>query len=365
MPKDQSVWTEAQCEPGQWSDGPGEPVTKHGCKTPNLCGPSSDGWTTIPTPSPTGEFPMYSPGQCGMRHSAQHGDPSASWIGDDPQFLGEASFAGYKTEVNHEIDIEIPANCQGTPNVCDVRLNTSWGKQGVCTGLYNTANFNNYIYTNNMGVGPAYSNMCIRAWKGEGGAAARGGTPLDLVGDGKYHNYSFDWHSGDASAGVAGRVDFYFDGVYMGTNNAHVPTRASRLWLAHWYNGGQKNPTWNGFPNDWVNMSTVPAERVQCAAGDGNECTSVTFIKSVTITPHNEANDIAYPAVDENPDANSLPSGMCTPSCNHQTVAANCHPHLAWYPIGVAPAPTPGPTPGPGRRVVDGGGVGIPRNAER
>ena len=92
MPNEQSVWTEAQCEPGQWSDGPGEPVTKHGCKTRNLCGPSSDGWTTIPTPSPTGEYNMFSPGQCGMRHSVQHGDPSTSWIGDDPQFLGEGEF---------------------------------------------------------------------------------------------------------------------------------------------------------------------------------------------------------------------------------------------------------------------------------
>ena len=238
MPANQSVWTEAQCEPGRWSDTPGGPQKLHGCKTPNLCGPASDGWTSTPTPAPTGQFPIYSPSQCGLHHSPQHGVPGTSWIGDDPQFLGEASFAGYLTKVNHEIDIEIPANCQGTVNVCDAKLNVSWGKQGVCTNLYNTANFNNYIYTNTGGTGPAYSNMCIRAWKGK----TRGGTPLNLIGDGKYHNYSFDWHTGDASAEIPGRVDFYFDGVYLGTNNAHVPTRASRLWIAHWYNSGAKNP---------------------------------------------------------------------------------------------------------------------------
>ena len=34
--------------------------------------------------------------------------------GDDPQFLGNLSLTSWVNEINHEIDIEIPANCMGT-----------------------------------------------------------------------------------------------------------------------------------------------------------------------------------------------------------------------------------------------------------
>ncbi len=57
--------------------------------------------------------------------------------------------------MNHEIDIEIPASCMNTPNVCN-------GPGGSCAGDYSTANFNNYIMSNNNGVGPAYTNMCTK-----------------------------------------------------------------------------------------------------------------------------------------------------------------------------------------------------------
>lgn len=60
-------------------------------------------------------------------------------IGGDPQFLGDASFSGYRTELNHEIDIEIPASCLHTGDVC------KHPKDGTCAGQYNTANLNNYV----------------------------------------------------------------------------------------------------------------------------------------------------------------------------------------------------------------------------
>ena len=47
-----------------------------------------------------------------------------------------------------------------------------------------------------------------------------------------------------------GHVDFYFDDKYMGTNNAYVPTRGGRLYVAHWY-PASKNNIWNGPANDW------------------------------------------------------------------------------------------------------------------
>ena len=81
---------------------------------------------------------------------------------------------------------------------------------------------------------------CVRATK-------KDATPFTMIGDGKYHNYTIDWHTGDASkAGVAGmgRVEFWIDGVYMGTNNAFVPTRASRFYIAHWFSANNKNKLW-------------------------------------------------------------------------------------------------------------------------
>lgn len=56
--------------------------------------------------------------KCGAAHSSR---------GADPQFLGSASFSGYQTVLNHEIDIEIPAGCDKTANVCS---------GGTCAGMY-------------------------------------------------------------------------------------------------------------------------------------------------------------------------------------------------------------------------------------
>ncbi len=77
--------------------------------------------------------------------------------------------------MNHEIDIEIPANCEGTKNVC----NTPGPENSqTCIGAYHTANLNNYQYTQNSGTGPAYMNMCVNA-------SDAAGEPLPLLGDDK------------------------------------------------------------------------------------------------------------------------------------------------------------------------------------
>ena len=103
--------------------------------------------------------------------------------------------------MNHEIDIEIPANCEGTANVC-----TQPGPENseTCIGKYNTANLNNYIYTQNSGTGPAYSNMCVNATTGAG-------APVNFMGDGEYHNYTIVWHTGSNT--TMGRTEFYIDGM--------------------------------------------------------------------------------------------------------------------------------------------------------
>jgi hypothetical protein len=117
-------------------------------------------------------------------------------------------------------------------------------KDTGCVGLYNTANFNNYIFTTPGGTGPAYSNMCVglfeegdepgskgalrRVSSGEGCVLYRAGAwcvlvaagaPRNFIGDDAYHKYTIDWHTGgeilsDGSK-TKGRVDFYIDDIFM------------------------------------------------------------------------------------------------------------------------------------------------------
>ena len=86
--------------------------------------------------------------------------------------------------------------------------------------------------------------MCARVYRQAGAGEER--TPFQLIGDGRYHNYTFNWHSGSGTE--HGRVDFFVDGHYLGTNNAFAPTRAGRLFIAHW---PSPNRRWNAAPNDW------------------------------------------------------------------------------------------------------------------
>ena len=117
------------------------------CKYEDLCDNNQDGWN--PTAEPARGTSR--PSECGRNHSTP-----------DPQFLGNDSFTGWVTTVNHEIDIEIPANCVNTSNVCDSEVPGAPGARS-CNGDFSTANLNNYIYTQNSGSGPAYANMCVKA----------------------------------------------------------------------------------------------------------------------------------------------------------------------------------------------------------
>lgn len=206
-----------------------------------------------------------------------------------------------------EIDIEIPASCLHTNNVCP---------HGTCAGDYSTANFNNYIATNNGGLGNGLANMCVKA-------AGPGGVKHNFLGDGKYHSYRFDWHTGDDDAGIEPHVDFFIDDVYLGTNNAMVPTRGSRFFVSHW--GG----SWNGNANNWGGG----------AAGDGKSYSVTSLVSSVKVTPFNEANDIMYASFGDAPDG-----------CDINYRANQCH---KWKAVDLPPASptkdddTPPPPPPP------------------
>lgn len=243
-----------------------------GCDVPNMC--SSPGYEGSPEQT------------CGKDHTE-----------DDPQWIGSASFTDFIQQTNHEIDIEVPANCMGTGNVCD-------GADGSCAGDYSTVNLNNYLFTNNNGAGPAYANMCVKV-------TDSAGAPILFAGDDQYHNYTIVWHSGDDASGdiTLAYVDTYIDGIYLGRNNAFVPTRGSRLWISLWPSSAH----WNGNSNSWGGGSP----------GDGKEYSQTVLLSSVRITPFNDPNDVMVP------DPTDLPDG-----CDGFYATKACH---KWQPVTISP----------------------------
>ena len=207
----------------------------------------------------------------------------------DAQFVPDAS--GWITKVNHEIDIEIPANCKP---LCG---STTTG----CAGRFDTVNFNSYLFDNNDG----YVNTCAKSPAG-----------VPLVEDEKYHTYAFEWHTSpcvDSSSGhkkntkgsrwrrnststttnnsTSGngldraRVDFFIDGLYASSVDVFVPTRGSRLVFGlnpvcseYWCGKAKKGH------NGWPSNGEVHA-----------------YVASVDICPFNEDGDSLYPSITDEP----------------------------------------------------------------
>ena len=109
--------------------------------------------------------------------------------------------------------------------------------------------------------------------------------------------------------------------IYLCRTLLEQPTRASRFYIAHWFSGNNKNKLWNGQPDDWNGGS----------AGDGKKQSMTTLIKSVTITPFNEANDIVAASLSDMPDGCTSPYYSKYPSS-----PAVCHPFWERYPIPAA-----------------------------
>ena len=81
--------------------------------------------------------------------------------------------------------------------------------------------------------------------------------PLPMpVADGNFHTLRFDWHPPTASN--SGRVSFYIDDRFLGTQTDTVPSRAGNLWLGLWF-----PEKWAGIPDfdttqmrvDWVKLT--------------------------------------------------------------------------------------------------------------
>jgi hypothetical protein len=107
-----------------------------------------------------------------------------------------------------------------------------------CPNGTNTANFNSYSSSNNNGGGSVgYVNIPLVANPGQ----------QDIWGDGKYHTYGIEWHTG--SEGQPAAIHWYLDGVYQASTNVFVPYRMGRLVIGAITTGGHPSH-WAGIPSN-------------------------------------------------------------------------------------------------------------------
>jgi len=150
---------------------------------------------------------------------------------EDPAYESLGAVGEYYV-TNHEINIEFP----GRPS----------------QGAFDEISFQHGLFNTWRGLRPGeFSNNYLEVG--------------DLLSDGQYHTYRFDWHTGGAGDEATPRVDFYIDGQLIHTSYDNVPTYAGRLWLGLW------------FPERW--------------AGDPNFNQARMYVDWVRITPFNEPND--------------------------------------------------------------------------
>lgn len=165
-------------------------------------------------------------------HYEEHYEKTESPDGEpDPQYVPEVMKD--VVTVNHEIDWEIPASCSGLCSSPD-----------FCQGQSDTSNLNTYLYGGEVAI----ANMCVRAPSNKSFA------------DDEWHTYSFEWHAGNSddrndTQACYPKVNFFFDGEYVSTNDVYVPSRGSRLVFGIW--GGNKN--WVG-QGDWSEMEVLVSD---------------------------------------------------------------------------------------------------------
>ena len=219
---------------------------------------------------------IWSDRQLGLRKNYAASTDYLPCCSDSPMWVNRNTALGQflpqpdKEFPNHEIDIEIPSNAPQTVAPKTPRKDNK----------YDTMNINCYRWTNSDGTG-TYCNLFCRK------------KTAPFVGDGKYHTYRFDWHTG--SSDTAPYVDFYFDDAYISTNDAFVPYMAGRLWIMLWApSNGQRGGSgvWNGVVDQSFHQPSHTGE-VACYAR--------VLVDYVRITPFNEPNDHYAPSAFDQP----------------------------------------------------------------
>ena len=181
----------------------------------------------------------------------------------------------------HQINVEVPPNYPQTCTVCGPQ-----GRRVPVAEKYNSMSINNHLYSTDSGLGTE-ANIWLAASK-------------DLIGDGKYHDYRFDWHTADENGKM--HVDHYVDGVYVGSNDMMVPFAAGRLWIAlRYYDDSQRynSGLWNGL---FGAGSHLPLD-FQKPIGS-LQLYEQAYVSSVRITPFYEEGDITLPSPLDQPGMN-------------------------------------------------------------
>lgn len=142
---------------------------------------------------------VYGSGRFEVRMKAAPvlGACSAVWTYHHQGRSGFLESAGLRSEVNHEIDIEIP----GRPDLSVLR-------------------------------GVDFRYLLCTTWRTLGDYRSR---PVRLPfaqDDGEFHTYRFDWHTG--GNGHRKKVDFYVDDVLVCTTTRAVPDRAGTFTVGVW-----------------------------------------------------------------------------------------------------------------------------------
>ena len=233
----------------------------------------------IPTPWGAAEVPqnIYYVGTADIVDPASAGPnykTEVAGAADAGALLGGLPCSSY---YNMEIDFcEIPSNApfysEAPPPAPDTVRPTA-----------HTANLNSYRFTNSAGTG-SYTNYYVEA------QAQSNGKKQPFIGDGCYHTYAYEWHTGDPAKNIRPKVDAFFDGDYIGTTDSFVSDVFSRLWIVSW---NSSNAHWNGSLGTnstvWSDVTELPTTTV--ASQSGTSLYSVNYIDYISITPFNEAND--------------------------------------------------------------------------
>ena len=203
----------------------------------------------------------------------------------------------YYDVINHEIDIEIPANvnASGNPGQPPPPPNTPASNRGVDTMNFNT--WVNDINDYSMGTGAYYQNLGVRAPNGKTFVST----------DSAWHWYTIEWRV-DNDDFTKNFVSIYFDdpfdptctakhnnvnlpskpqGQPLATTKRFVPTRAGRLnvgpWFGWWGFKDKTNPTpYNTMGVGIAHISIAPQD-----AGNAGFAFAQTFDQSYVDTNGN------------------------------------------------------------------------------
>jgi len=197
--------------------------------------------------------------------------------GSDPQFVKNTDYEDYNPidddgnefcVINHEIDIEIPAN----PNKY-LDLDASHTKLNQDVFKWNTMNMNTWI-----GDNLKYNDT---AWYREIVAIPKNLNKTFISENGEFHSYKFIWYvpKNNTDTSDIPYVDFYFDNEKIYREKCFVPSRSGKFLIGPWFG-------WWGFDQEKVGNKTL---------NKANFDTVAVLVSEIIIIPDTNSKIVEYP----------------------------------------------------------------------